>query len=66
MWKLVFSYVTFEGWAIDPDVHGLLDGLSDAMCLLVYYGEAVYTDRMSHGQAVLRDRGHQGTRGGQF
>ena len=52
MWKLVFSYVTFEGWAIDPDAHGLLDGPSDAMYLPLYNGEAVYTDRMSNGQAL--------------
>ena len=37
----------------DPDVHGLIDGPSDVLCLSAYNGESVHTDRMSHGMAVL-------------
>ena len=57
MQKLVFSYVHVEGWVIDQDVHSLLDGFSDAMCLPAYYGDTAHTDRMSLGLAVLIDGG---------
>ena len=46
-------YFPVEEWIIDPDVHGLLDGRSDVMCLSAYNGEAVHTDRMCHCLAVL-------------
>ena len=60
MWKLIFSYVSVEGWVIYSDVHDLLGGPNDAMHLPAYYGEAVHTGRMSHGLAALAaliDRG---------
>ena len=57
MQKLVFSYIPVEGWMIDLDLHGLLDGPSDAMCLPSYNKETVCTDRMSHVMAVLVDGG---------
>ena len=53
--KLTFSYILYEGWVIDPDVNGLLNGPSDAMCLTAYYSESLYTDRMLYGPAVLID-----------
>ena len=52
-----FSFALAKGWVIDLDVHGLLDGPSDTMCLPAYDGEAVHTDGISHGQAVLVDQG---------
>ena len=55
MWKLAFSYIPVEGWVIDPDVHGLLDGSSDTMCLPAYNNETVHTVRMPHGLALLED-----------
>ena len=39
------------------DVHGLPDHPCSAMCLPAYDGEAVHTDRMSDGLAVLVDGG---------
>ena len=48
-------YIPVEGLVIDLGAHGLLNGPSDAMCLPAYYGEAVHTDRMSCGLAVLVD-----------
>ena len=53
MWKLVFSYIPVEGWVIDPGVHGLLDGPSDAMCLPVQDGKTVQFDWVTCGLAVL-------------
>ena len=53
MWKLVLSYVPVKGWVINSDVDGLHDGPSGAMCLPAYDSEAVHTDRMSCGLAML-------------
>ena len=52
MWKLAFSYVLVEGWVIDSDIHGLLDGPGDAMLLPAYDGEAIHVGKMSHGLAM--------------
>ena len=57
MWKLVFSNVSVEGWAIDLDIHGLLDGPGGATCLPAYDGEAAHTGRISCGLAMLLDGG---------
>ena len=57
MQKLIFSYIPVEGCVIHPDVIGLLDNPNDAMCLPVYYDEAVHIDRMYHGLAVWIDEG---------
>ena len=57
VWKLAFSYIPLEVWVIDLDVHGLLDGPSDDICLPAYNNETVNTDKMSNGLVVLVDGG---------
>ena len=57
MEQLVFPQVPAEGWDIDADKHGLLDGPGDAMCLFAYNGEAIHLDGVSCGLAVLADGG---------
>ena len=53
VWKLALSYAPVEGWVIKSDVHGLLDGLSGAMCLPAYDGEIAHTDRILCNLPVL-------------
>ena len=60
MWMLVLPHVPVEGWVINSDVNGPPDGPSGVMCLPAYDGEAVYTDRIFHGLAVLVDVGREG------
>ena len=57
MQKLVFSYVSVEGWVIDSDVYGPCDGPGGAMCLPAYDGQAVHTARMSLDLAMWVDGG---------
>ena len=53
--EVVLSHVPVEGWVINSDVHGLPDGPSGARYLPAYDSQAVHSDRMSHGLAVLID-----------
>ena len=47
------SPVPIEGWVINTDKYGLLDGLGDAVCLPVHKWEAVQINGVSSGLAVL-------------
>ena len=53
MGQLVFPQIPIEGWVIDMDDHGLLDGPGDAMCFSAYNGEEVHIDGVSCRLAVL-------------
>ena len=50
---------SIEGWVIDPDVHGLLDGPGNTVCLPTHYGEIVHTDSKTGGVTM----GIDGVRG---
>ena len=41
-----------NGWIIDPDAHGLLDGPCDVVCLTAHYGEIVHNDAMLRGDTM--------------
>ena len=51
----VLSYCSINGWVINSDVYGLLDGPSGAMSLPAYNVEEVHTESMFHGLAVFVD-----------
>ena len=57
MWgSWYFPKFLVEGWVIDTDEHGLLDGPGDAMYFPAYNGEAVHTDKVSCRVTVLVNR----------
>ena len=56
LWQLELAYVTIKGWIIDPDVHSLLDGHGDVLCLPTHYGEIDHTDGMTRGVTMVIDR----------
>ena len=49
MGQLKLAYVPIEGWIIDPDVQGLLDGSCDVVFHPTYYGKVVHTEVMTCG-----------------
>ena len=53
--QLEFANVPIEGWIIDPDVHGLLNGPCDVVCLPTYYGEVFHTRMMTCGVGMVID-----------
>ena len=55
--QLELAIVPIEGWIIDPDEHGLLDGSSDVVCLLICNREAVYPGVMNCGVGMVKDGG---------
>ena len=57
MRQLEFANIPIEGWIIGPDVHGLLDGPCDVLCLLTYYGEVVHPGVMTSGVGMAIDGG---------
>ena len=57
MGQLLSPYVPNEKWVIHQEKHGLLDGLSNTICLPVHDVEPVYIDWVSCGLAVLINGG---------
>ena len=54
MGQLDLANVPTEGWTIDSDVHGLLDGLCNVMHLPTHNGE-VFPAMMTCGVGVVLD-----------
>ena len=44
---LELTYVPINRWIIDPDMHDLLDGPGDVVCLPTHCGEIVQTNAMT-------------------
>ena len=59
--QLEFATIPVKGWIIDPDVHDLLDGISNVVWLPAHYRETVHSDAMPRGVTTVRDgeRGHK-------
>ena len=55
MGKLELVNIPIEGWIIDLDVHGLLDGPCSAVSLSTYYGEVVHPGVMTCGDGMVID-----------
>ena len=56
MWgQLELANVPIEGWIIDPDVLGLLDGPCDDVHLNTHYGEVVHTNPVTCDVAMVID-----------
>ena len=53
MGQLELANVPIKGWIIDPDVHGLLHGPCDVVCLPTQYGKVVHTDMMTCGVSMV-------------
>ena len=45
--QLELANIPFEGYIIDPGIHGLLDGPYNVVHLSTNYGEVFYTDMMT-------------------
>ena len=52
---LELSNVPIEGRIIDPDVHDLLNGSCDVVCLPTYIGEVVHPSMMTCGVVMMID-----------
>ena len=50
-------YFPIKGLFIDPDVHGLLYGPGDIVCLPTHYGEIAHTDVMTRGFTMVIEWG---------
>ena len=55
--KLELVYVCIEGWITDPDVHSLLVGPHNTVCLLIHYGNIIHTDEMTQGVTIIINGG---------
>ena len=55
--QLELAYVPVKGWIIDPEVHGILDGPDNTVCLPTHYGETVHSDVMTSGVSMVIDWG---------
>ena len=53
--KQELANVPFEGWIINPDVHGLLDGPCDVVHLPIQYEEVAQLDVMISGVGMVID-----------
>ena len=53
MRQLELAFVPIREWIIDPNVHGLLDGPGDDVCLPTHYVENVHTDAMTLGVTMV-------------
>ena len=47
MGQLELACVSIKGWIIYAEVHGLLDGPGNTVCLPTHYGEIVHSDVMT-------------------
>ena len=52
MQKLVLSQVSVEGWVLNVDEHGLLDGPGMAVDFLMYYVELLWVHGVACSGAV--------------
>ena len=57
MWQFVLAKVSVEGWVIDPDKHGLLDGPGDTLGLPTHDGKIVQFNGETCGVGNAIDRG---------
>ena len=55
--QLVPANVSFEGWIIDPDVRGLLDGPCGVGYLSTHYAEVFHADMMTHNVGMVIEGG---------
>ena len=53
----VFPQVPVEGWVIYSDVHGLLYGPGNTLCLPIYYSKTLQIHWVSCGMAVIMNKG---------
>ena len=52
--QLKVANIPVEGWIIDPDVHGLLNGPCDVVHLPTLNGEVVHTAVMTCGVGMVK------------
>ena len=51
--QLELAFVPIREWIIELDIHGLLDGHGDDVCLPTHYVENVHTDAMTLGVTMV-------------